>query len=194
MGFLPWEIRVASPGESQLQQSRATQPTVHARCFSVSIIHRTLTWTRRSLTCAQTLMHAIAHWGVRTHVRESALKVDSGRKIPCCTGESNLRQRRDGPMLYQLSYVPTSSPIWSYLLTFLLVTCTPKVGDFRSGSTERVRLQSLQAPELVFEERKATLITSNKMERVTMMMEVLHDFSEPEISQENQDHVSSVYV
>ena len=30
--------------------------------------------------------------------RESALKVDSGRKIPCRTGESNLRQRRAGPM------------------------------------------------------------------------------------------------
>ena len=44
-------------------------------------------------------MHAIAHGGVRTRVRASALKVDSGRKIPCRTGESNLRQRRDGPML-----------------------------------------------------------------------------------------------
>ena len=30
MGFLPWEIRVAFPGESQLQQSHATQPVVHA--------------------------------------------------------------------------------------------------------------------------------------------------------------------
>ena len=39
--------------------------------------------------------------GARTHVRESALKVDSGRKIPCSTEESNLRQRRNGPMLYQ---------------------------------------------------------------------------------------------
>ena len=27
--------------------------------------------------------------------RESALKVDSGKKIPCRTGESNLRQRHD---------------------------------------------------------------------------------------------------
>ena len=41
-------------------------------------------------------MQAIAHGGggggevVRTHVRESALKVDSGRKIPCSTGVSNL--------------------------------------------------------------------------------------------------------
>ena len=27
MGFLPWEIRVAFPGESQLRHNRATQPT-----------------------------------------------------------------------------------------------------------------------------------------------------------------------
>ena len=36
---------------------------------------------------------------------ESALKVDSGRKIPCRATESNLRQRRAGPTLYQLSYI-----------------------------------------------------------------------------------------
>ena len=99
MGFIPWEIRVAFSGESKLQQSRATQPTVHAGCFSVSIIYRILTWFTGSLTCAQMLMHAIVHEGLRTHVRESALKVDSGRKIPCRTGESNLRQRRDVPVL-----------------------------------------------------------------------------------------------
>ena len=44
-GFFPRGIRVAFPGESQLRQSRAAQPRVHAGCFSVSIIHRTLTWT-----------------------------------------------------------------------------------------------------------------------------------------------------
>ena len=42
------------------------------------------------------------------HVTESALKVDSERKIPCRTGESNLRQRRAGTTLYQLSYIPVS--------------------------------------------------------------------------------------
>ena len=62
------------------------------------------------------LMHAIAHGGVRTHVRESALKVDSGRKIPCRIGESHLSQRRDGPMLYQLNYVPTPYQIKILLL------------------------------------------------------------------------------
>ena len=40
-------------------------------------------------------------------VKESALKVDPGRKIPCRTKESNLRRRRAGPMLYQLSYIPS---------------------------------------------------------------------------------------
>ena len=114
LGFLPREIRVAFPKKSQLQRSCATQPTVHAGSFSVSIIHRTLTWTTGSLTCSQMLVHAIAHESVRTPVRESSLKVDSGRKIPCRTGESNLRQRRDGPTLYQLSYiVPTPFLIMS---------------------------------------------------------------------------------
>ena len=65
MGYLPLEMRVAFPGESQLRQRHTTQPTVHAGCISVSIIHRTLTWTTVSLTCAHMLMHAIVHWGVR---------------------------------------------------------------------------------------------------------------------------------
>ena len=54
---------------------RATQPMVHAGCFSVSIIHQTLTWTTGFLTCTQMLMHAIAHGGVWTPY-EPALKAD----------------------------------------------------------------------------------------------------------------------
>ena len=127
--FLPWEIRVVFPGENQVRQSRATQSTVHSGYFSASLIHRTLTWTAGSLTCAQMLMDAIVHGGVRTHVRESAPKVDSGRKIPCRTGESNLRQRRAGPMLYQLSYIPIPAyistlcyiPIPSYISTLCYI-------------------------------------------------------------------------
>ena len=80
MGLLPSEIRVAFPGESQLRQSRATQPPVHAGCSSVSIIHRTRTWTMRSLTCAQMLLNVIAHGKCSDTVRESALKADSGEK------------------------------------------------------------------------------------------------------------------
>ena len=44
--------------------------------------------------------------GCTDTVKESALKVDSGRKIPCRTGESNRSRRRAGPMLYLLSYIP----------------------------------------------------------------------------------------
>ena len=43
--FSHGKFRSFSLGESQLRQSYATQPTVRAGCFSVSIIHRTLTWT-----------------------------------------------------------------------------------------------------------------------------------------------------
>ena len=39
-------------------------------------------------------------------IRESALKVDSGRKIPCHIGELNLHERRVSLTLYQLSYIP----------------------------------------------------------------------------------------
>ena len=44
------------------------------------------------LTCAQMLMHAIAHRGCTDTVRASALDADSGRKIPCRTRDSNLCQ------------------------------------------------------------------------------------------------------
>ena len=50
-------------------------------------------------------MHAITHEGCTDTVRDSAPKVDSGRKIPCRTGESNLPQRRAGSTLYRLSYI-----------------------------------------------------------------------------------------
>ena len=65
----------------------------------VAIIHWTLTWTTGSLTCAQMLMHAIAHRGCMDTERESALKVDSREKVPCCTRELTLGQRHDCPLL-----------------------------------------------------------------------------------------------
>ena len=63
MGFSHGKFGLLFPRESQLQQSRATQPTVHAGCFTVSIIHQTVTWTTGPLTCAQMSMHVIAHGG-----------------------------------------------------------------------------------------------------------------------------------
>ena len=54
--------------------------------------------------------------GVYGNLRESALKVDSGRKIPCRTGESNLRRLRAGLMLYHWA---TCRPKWRIRLTAL---------------------------------------------------------------------------
>ena len=66
-------------------------------------------------------MLAIEHGGVRTHARESALKVDCGRKIPRFTGESNLRQRRESLMLYQLSYITNPLHLLTKLMKFPVV-------------------------------------------------------------------------
>ena len=52
---------------------------VHAGYVCVAIIHRTLMWTTGSLTCAQMLIHTVAHSGVWT-LKESTLKVTLGRK------------------------------------------------------------------------------------------------------------------
>ena len=62
--FLPREIRVAFPKESQLQQSRATQPSLikaQAGSFRVSIIHRTLTCTTGALTCVRDPSYACVY-------------------------------------------------------------------------------------------------------------------------------------
>ena len=93
LGLLQWEIRVAFPGENRLRQSHATQPTVHAGCYSVCTIHRTLTWTTGSLTCSQR----------RTPLESLHRKLSlwEKKKIPYRTGESNLSQRHGGPTLYQ---------------------------------------------------------------------------------------------
>ena len=74
-------------------------------------------------------MHSFVHVGCTHTVRESALEVDSGRKIPCRTWDSNPRQCFAclfGPTFYQLSYPATrddnekeedvevcSEPVWS---------------------------------------------------------------------------------
>ena len=63
-----------------------------------------LTWTAGSLTWAQMSMYAVAHRDAWTPL-ESALKEDSGKKIPCRTRELNLPQRHACLTLYQLSYI-----------------------------------------------------------------------------------------
>ena len=100
LGFLPWEIWVVVPGKSQMQQSHTTQPAVPAGCCSVSMGYGNFNVLTDVNTCD-------CARGSTDTVRESALHADSGRKIPCLTGDSNLRRLRAGPMPYQLSYVAT---------------------------------------------------------------------------------------
>ena len=154
MGFHPWEIQVAFPGESQLRLIRATQPRVHAGCFSVSIIHRTLTWTMRTdvntRDCARECTYT---------VKESALKVDSGRKIPCRTGESYQRRRRAGRMLYQLSYIPTHTLRVCDCVSARVVWPTPTDGPThsgRKGESERAEWQILEPSKTVIQSLQST--------------------------------------
>ena len=76
--------------------ARAALPTANSACgISVCPNKGMGCQCSGSLTCAEMLIHAIAHGGYTGTVRESALKVDPGRKIPSCTGESNLPQCLD---------------------------------------------------------------------------------------------------
>ena len=66
------------------------------------------------LTCTQMLMQTIAHGGCTDTARESALKADTGRKIPCCTGDSNPRQYCAwlfSHALYLLRYSPSPESV-----------------------------------------------------------------------------------
>ena len=55
------------------------------------------------------LMQAIAHRGVQTHVRESALKITLGEKSLATPEKPSLHQQHAHLMLYQLSYILTST-------------------------------------------------------------------------------------
>ena len=63
-------------------------------------------------------------WGCMDAVRESALKVDSGRKIPCCTRELILHQQHATPTLDQLSYIPTLKICGTSGTSFVLAACS----------------------------------------------------------------------
>ena len=70
---------------------------------------------------ADMLMRAIALGGCTDTVRDSALEVVSGRKIPCLTGDSNPRQYCAwlfSRKLYQLSY---PAPNWFTFLVLLVL-------------------------------------------------------------------------
>ena len=80
--------------------------------------------------------------------RESALQVDSGIKILCCTVESNPRRRREGAILYQRKYIPTiycwtdDSKEWTCLPVPELITTAFLRKDWKRISAE----SSLMSP------------------------------------------------
>ena len=101
------EIRVTLPAEGTAA-ARAALPIPISVC---SIVRVSKQWCGCTcfgfLTCTRVQMHAMAHWGCTDTVRESALKVDSGRTVPCRTVDSNPRQYYAwlfSRTLYQLSH------------------------------------------------------------------------------------------
>ena len=62
----------------------------------------------------------IASRGCTDTDRRSALKVDSWRKIPCCTRQSDQSQQHASPTHYQLNHIP--SPGMAEHLQMHLVT------------------------------------------------------------------------
>ena len=81
--------------------SKKTLRPSSAKLVSMHLMHAVPYFqTPGSLTCAQLSMHAIAHGGLRTLVRESALKADSGIKWE----EKNLSHR---------GIEPASAACWS---------------------------------------------------------------------------------
>ena len=96
MGFLPWEIRVSVPGKTSCNRVALLcfrNPLNSDMDYMILNVHTDVSACDCTRGCTET-------------VRESALKVDPGRKILFCTGESDLNRRRAGPMLHQLSYIP----------------------------------------------------------------------------------------
>ena len=90
-------------------------------------------------------MHAIALRGCADTVRESALKVDSRRKIPCGSGESNLGLQHLSPVLCQLSYIPiprSCDAVYKIGTAFMLMhlTCNLSQAQKQYKATQRATL------------------------------------------------------
>ena len=81
-------------------------------------------------------------WGCADTEKECALKAESGKQMPCRTGESNLRQRRDGPMLYRWA-TSSLSLGWSQATTVWTSVSLPRLELVNRNSTP-VRSAALQ--------------------------------------------------
>ena len=83
------EIRVALAWYTEAA-ARAALPIPMSVCSSFRVFEQCYGFQYlKLLTCTQVLMHAIAPGGCTATVRESALEVDSGGKLPCHTWDSN---------------------------------------------------------------------------------------------------------
>ena len=108
MGFFPWEIELPSPGKPAATESRYPS---YGACWAFWCLHNPPNSDMDyGIFNVRTDVNACdCAWGCTDTLRESALKADSGRKIPCHTGKTNQHRGRAGPMLYQLNYIPTKS-------------------------------------------------------------------------------------
>ena len=73
----------------------------------VASIHRTLTWTTGSLSCAQMLMHAIAHRDVRTPKESLHWKLILGRESLAAPGNRTCVSGVTVRCYNHLSYIPS---------------------------------------------------------------------------------------
>ena len=77
------------------------------------LIHRTLTWTKRSLTCAQILMHAFAHGEGYGHQKKSLYwKLTRGRKSLAAPGNRTCVSGVTVRCSNQLSYIPSPTHLF----------------------------------------------------------------------------------
>ena len=128
---------------------------VRAGYVCVAIIHRTLTWSRGSLACAQMLMHAI--WGC-TDTESLHWKLTLGRKSLAATGNRTCVSGMTVRCSNQLSYIP-STPRHN-LQNWLIITvyspsvhgrgagmcgsdATNCIREVRKGTTRRFGSQSI---------------------------------------------------
>ena len=74
--FSHGKFNLLSQGKARCD-NHATQPVVHARCLSVFITHRTLTWTTGSLIMHTNVDACNSILGCTDTLRETTLKVDS---------------------------------------------------------------------------------------------------------------------
>ena len=99
-----------SPGKASCDRVELPNLQCLLDVFTVSIIHQSK--MHYAIFNVSTDINAIDCTGAvfTGTISESALKVGSERKITCRTRESNLRQRRAGLTLYQLSQIPHPHP------------------------------------------------------------------------------------